>query len=978
MRLVAFGRLRAFRLLVVTVALLATLPAWGVASPALAQGTATIEITNLDSGTGLPAPFTRFQVTSENGTLYGPMETDLNGFVSFSVTVDPQGTSFTVEEETPPACATAPEPQTTDPLMAGEVASLSFSTQDNPGCGFGAIALYAMACPDGFSGPADDYGPWRDGCTGTNDGTGFTITSVASGESWNPVAGAWGMPGRAPIVGLPAGDYTIQQNGDAPSSVFCLVYDTANYATSPEPSSIIPVPMTDGVGTVSLNGNRLSCDFFTAPGGAVQPEPTTEVVEPAAAPTLDVHLAECPAGYIPAETIYDDCHGNGIANVPVQLSSTNGFSGTIATSVPESPGPGVASFTNLAGGSYTIGANVPPDADFLTYCSDDAFVEVPSVFDDASRTLSLDLAAGQIVTCDWYIIPNEVEPAVGNSFLEMHALICPNGTDPNDALYDLCHGNGTAGVTFSATGPNNYEGQAITTVPVAPGPGVAVLGELFEGAYTISQEGVDPSTELVVYCSLADADVAVPFSFVDAGTITLDLPADTGVVCDWYAIPPADASTTLQVTKFSCPVGMDAGEGTSLAQFQQACTTLTDDVDFTLAPLGQQGSTLTTGSAGTGTVLFESLPTGNFSLTEDIPGEFSTPWAFCGLEGGNLSPFTWIRGGDPLSIDATAGTYECLWFNIPEDTGQPSSLTVTKYLCPEGTNGNYQSRCGSNPLGGATFGLDGPGGYEADALTGSDGTVWFGELSSGAHTLTEIPPAGTNVSVYVVACSAEGEAFDFAYNDATGMRIDFDLPAATDVTCAWYNIPPGTPTVTPGQNSGSIVVHKFLCQGKSINQYNWENDCAAESAPIAFSLKTATGQPIAVGTTGSNGILMFTNLANGAYNLDETSGDWCHAEADRVDSAGNVLVQNGGENNVYIYNCSLQNVDNLPSTGTGQTGPVARASFDGDKLWQLLFGAVATLGIALVVRHGLHQAAAQSTEMGEEPARTIRTEEPLP
>jgi hypothetical protein len=91
-----------------------------------------------------------------------------------------------------------------------------------------------------------------------------------------------------------------------------------------------------------------------------------------------------------------------------------------------------------------------------------------------------------------------------------------------------------------------------------------------------------------------------------------------------------------------------------------------------------------------------------------------------------------------------------------------------------------------------------------------------------------------------------------------------------------------------------------------------------------------------------------------------------------------VLVQNGGENNVYIYNCSLQNVDNLPSTGTGQTGPVARASFDGDKLWQLLFGAVATLGIALVVRHGLHQAAAQSTEMGEEPARTIRTEEPLP
>ena len=204
MKLVAFGRALAHRLLIVLVAMLALLPLVGAATPASAQGTATIEITNLDAGTGLPVPFTRFQATSENGTVYGPMETDLNGYVAFSVTVDPQGTSFTVEEETAPACATAPEPQTTEPLVAGDLASLDFSTQDNPDCGLGTIALYAMACPDGFTGPADDYGPWRDGCTGTNDGTDFTISSLATGETWNPVAGAYGIPGRAPIVGLAA------------------------------------------------------------------------------------------------------------------------------------------------------------------------------------------------------------------------------------------------------------------------------------------------------------------------------------------------------------------------------------------------------------------------------------------------------------------------------------------------------------------------------------------------------------------------------------------------------------------------------------------------------------------------------------------------------------------------------------------------------------------------------------------------------
>jgi hypothetical protein len=88
-----------------------------------------------------------------------------------------------------------------------------------------------------------------------------------------------------------------------------------------------------------------------------------------------------------------------------------------------------------------------------------------------------------------------------------------------------------------------------------------------------------------------------------------------------------------------------------------------------------------------------------------------------------------------------------------------------------------------------------------------------------------------------------------------------------------------------------------------------------------------------------------------------------------------VLVQNGGENNVFIYNCSLQNVDDLPSTGTGQTGPAAPAGFDNDKLWQLLLGAFATLGIALIVRRGLEQAVSQSTVLVEDTVRVPPSDE---
>ena len=155
-------------------------------------------------------------------------------------------------------------------------------------------------------------------------------------------------------------------------------------------------------------------------------------------------------------------------------------------------------------------------------------------------------------------------------------------------------------------------------------------------------------------------------------------------------------------------------------------------------------------------------------------------------------------------------------------------------------------------------------------------------------------------------------------------------------------------------------------------------DCdVRDRASCAFRSRPLPAHRSPSGATNSSGILTFTNLSNGAYSLDETTGDWCHAEADRVDSAGNVLVQNGDENNVYIYNCSLQNVDNLPSTGTGQTGAVVRSDVDNDRIWQLLFGAIATLGIALVVRHGLQQAAVHSSHGADEPLRSSPNDEPV-
>ncbi|MGE3798450.1 MAG: prealbumin-like fold domain-containing protein, partial [Thermomicrobiales bacterium] len=118
-----------------------------------------------------------------------------------------------------------------------------------------------------------------------------------------------------------------------------------------------------------------------------------------------------------------------------------------------------------------------------------------------------------------------------------------------------------------------------------------------------------------------------------------------------------------------------------------------------------------------------------------------------------------------------------------------------------------------------------------------------------------------------------------------------------------------------------------------------ENDCLVETSPEGFALSNIAGTQLAQGTTNANGIIRFTGLTNGTYKLDETTGDWCHAEADYVDAAGNLLVKNSGNTDVFIYNCGARQVGTLPVTGSGDTAVGANTA----SLFMPAAGAMATL-----------------------------------
>ena len=1068
------------RWLMGVIALILALTAIPVQSdPAAAQGVATITVTSLDGDGVTAVPFARFQAVSSNGIVYGPLETGLDGTVSFAVDTVGGTATYSIVEETPVACGIPPEPVDVGPLTDGESVAVDVVTETDPNCNLGTLAAYRYICPEGFDTSAADYATWVNGCTQTVDGVNFTFQSLNDGQSFTTPTGAYGISGRAPLVGLSPGDYlmfeTNQPQDQTGPFVFCLSYATPNYATSSAPDSVYQADVVDGAVTVNLSGNRVSCDFFMVPGlqeqeivqagdeqtgETPQEEPTSEEVVAAdsTTTTLELHKLACEPGYEPAGgAIFDDCHDNGVAGVTFTVEGSGGFFGQQVTSLPTSPGPGVTVFSDLPTDSYVITEDVPGDSGSIyVYCSvadsdlvvpfeyteqdgiaidlqagvpvlcdwynipdvqqtntgsielhksvcepgyvpggtifadchdegvagvtftvegpngyfneqtttlpatpgpgvalfsslepgdyaiyedvpgdtgsifvdcylDDLVADVPVTYTEFDGVV-INLSQGAQVYCDWYNIPDDQQvepPALGS--LEMHKSVCEPGYEPGPNIFNDCHDDGVAGVVFTVEGPGGYFEEIATTIPNEPGPGVALFEGLQPGAYTVTESVPGDTGSIFVYCSLEGQETEVPFVYTEFDGIQFDLAPGAQVVCDWYNIPDVQVSASVEVIKTTCPIGFSP-EGKGYIDFATACTSLTDDVDFWLTPEGGDTIVATTGSAGPGTVRFSDLTVGTYELFEDIPLEFVTPFAFCGTVGEQPAPQPLDGALTFVELQSADEALICSWFNVPEDhSGRTGSVTFTKFLCPPGTTTNYWENCSGSPLAGATFDNSGPDGIAGSQVTGADGKAIFTDLPAGNYSFQEIPPAGTNVAVYVVSCFEGETPYPFNYNDSNGMRIEIQLDPGAHVACNWFNIPPSprTPTPTPGDQGGSITVHKLLCTGKSRSEYNWERDCQPDTGGAGFKLETAGGAPVATGSANPQGILTFTGLKNGAYSLDETTGDWCYAEADRVDAGGNVLVSNGGNTDVFIYNCSTSRVRTLPSTGVGSSGGAA-------------------------------------------------------
>ncbi|MGI8484230.1 MAG: hypothetical protein ACR2OU_08200 [Thermomicrobiales bacterium] len=417
------------------------------------------------------------------------------------------------------------------------------------------------------------------------------------------------------------------------------------------------------------------------------------------------------------------------------------------------------------------------------------------------------------------------------------------------------------------------------------------------------------------------------------------------------------------------------------------------DIEFVLSgPDGDQQQTTTIPETpGPGVVDFTGLAAGDYTLAGGPPGDFGKVELYCSLQpGGDQidSPVDSTRAS--LSIGGS-DTVLCDWYYIPEDqsgiTPTPSpSPTVVPTLTPTTVVPTATATTAPTPesraeflvtlrscpplasgYGGATheqlqqsctqlvndvpFSLGDVQAPPLSANTGvsGDGAVRFYDLLPANYTLT--PTLAGNLTSLAVFCTVDsGAPYQKALQNGTVTFVDVKADA---ITCDWYavqaaaptaTVVPGvTPTAAPTQTSGpsgSITVREYLCAKDKASIQDWERECKAGSSGAAFTLKSSDGGVEDHGSTDKTGVLVFKGLADGHYALNQDKGSWCRATADRVDSQSRVIVGDGGNTDVVLYQCNQ--VTSLPDTGTGT--PISRNNGNGSYSAMML----TAIGLALL------------------------------
>ncbi|MGN6485664.1 MAG: hypothetical protein ACTHMX_14825, partial [Thermomicrobiales bacterium] len=513
-------------------------------------------------------------------TTFSDLETEQVVCTWFVIPVETETASPT------PATEATSTPTPTTPAVEPTTPEQTPTSAPTDGAQGGVITVDAFTCPaDAGLGDGSSFQDLNAACTTSAPDVTVHLSDQATGADDPQDTGSGGLLTWADLDPGAYDAWTDIPRGSAQEILYC-----SNLA-----GDIAPVAFNENVvATLQLaEGERFDCSWFILPAdtsGAADdtatvaptetaiptetPVPTetatatlnpTETVTPTEVSdtSLTVHLALCPQDYSGSD-YYTDCHANGIDGMEFLLDGPDGqLSET--TTLPETPGPGVATFATLTGGDYTLAGGPPGDfGHVVLFCStqpDGTEIAAPVEGTQASLTVN----AGENVLCDWYYIPENAQgetPTLTPTTVPTEttaptatATSTPSPTEAPRAeilvtLYD-CPAPG-ADSTYGGASYDQLKAACGTTVDDVPfslgdvgapplvantgisGPGAVRFYDLLPADSTLSPTLPASLTSTAVFCTVDGGD-RYQKALQNGGVTFVNVESDQ-ITCDWFAV----------------------------------------------------------------------------------------------------------------------------------------------------------------------------------------------------------------------------------------------------------------------------------------------------------------------------------------------------------------------------------------------------------------------------------------------------------
>ncbi|MEJ7837464.1 MAG: hypothetical protein WKF81_01545 [Thermomicrobiales bacterium] len=470
----------------------------------------------------------------------------------------------------------------------------------------GAITIDMRSCPDDFVDPRSaNFETFAAECAEGTDGVTLRLTDSATQEFVEQVTTT---ESNNTFGGLVDGTFTLVSDvpGDAASEyLYCVADGGDRYQKEFD---------ENGATTFfDMTGEQIECSWFVVPEDSRGEE---------TGGSLTIHLAACPADYL-GSNYFEDCHDEGIGNSPFELEGPAGStSGT--TSIPESGGPGLLSFTALEADSYTLSGGPPGDfGTVFLLCSDQQTNEQITAELDSTQA-SLDIAEGQDILCDWYYLP---EDASGEPTAE------PT-TEPESRAEILVtlfecepRADGYAGLGFgdlddACTETLNDVPFRLGDVGAPPltantgvsGDGAVRFFDLLSGDYTVKPTLPSELSNVALYCSIDGSNSVYQKSLQNGETTFVDVDGEA-IACSWFvsgeAEQPAGPNGSITVREFVCE-----GDKGTITDWDQECTAGASGSGYTLT--SGDGAASVEGTPDTsGVVVFDGLANDFYTLEQN-------------------------------------------------------------------------------------------------------------------------------------------------------------------------------------------------------------------------------------------------------------------------------------------------------------------------------------------------------------------------